>query len=238
MQSKTNQRQLRRREFLALSATAVAATAFSTEKSREDSEMERYQARDYTHLIGMDGFSKDLLTNHFSLYQGYVANTNKALEILSALSGGSGAATYEYGEVKRRLGWEWNGMRLHELYFDNLGGNGDISPESALARLIQRQFGSYQDWERDFKATGSMRGIGWAILYHDPVADRLLNMWINEHDVAHPAGCTPILVMDVFEHAFMLDYGLKKGEYIDAFFRNVHWEHPAKRLERSSTGNG
>ncbi len=222
-----------RREFLALGGTALAATAVAKNGRGEELRMPRYEAKDYAELIGMDGFSKELLTNHFSLYEGYVANTNKALEILSALSRGNTPATYEYGEVKRRLGWEWNGMRLHELYFDNLGGSGVLAETSSLRNLIASQFGSYEAWERDFKATGSMRGIGWAILYHDPIQNRLLNMWINEHDVAHPAGCTPLLVMDVFEHAFMIDYGLKKADYIDAFFRNIRWEEATKRLTRA-----
>jgi Fe-Mn family superoxide dismutase len=92
-------------------------------------------------------------------------------------------------------------------------------------------FGSYENWEKDFKATGAMRGIGWTILYQDPVSGRLINFWINEHDVAHPAGCVPLLIMDVFEHAFMLDYGLKRADYITAFFANINWGAVEGRLK-------
>jgi Fe-Mn family superoxide dismutase len=193
----------------------------------------RYEAKDYGRLMGMDGFSDDSLENHFALYRGYVAHTNEALEVLSEMAANGQESHYEYGEVKRRLGWEWNGMRLHELYFDNLGAGESLEPDDGLSRLIVRSFGSRQAWERDFKAVGSMRGVGWAILYHDRPADRLLNVWIDEHDSGHLVGVAPLLVMDVFEHAFLIDYGLKRGEYIDAFFRNIRWEDVGGRLADS-----
>jgi Fe-Mn family superoxide dismutase len=189
-----------------------------------------YEAKDYSKLIEMEGFSETQLNNHFTLYKGYVTHTNKALDILSTMLKEGKAGSYEYAEVKRRLGWEFNGMRLHELYFGNLGGDGSPDGGAKVKSLIEKQFGSYEDWEKDFKAVGGMRGIGWAILYHDPASDLLINMWINEHDVAHPAGCTPLLVMDVFEHAFVFDYGLKRPDYIAAFFNNIDWSVVSDRL--------
>jgi Fe-Mn family superoxide dismutase len=140
-------------------------------------------------------------------------------------------ATPEYAELKRRLGWEFNGMRLHEYYFENLGGKVALDTAGKLAKKLAESFGSYEAWEKDFRATGAMRGIGWAVLYQDPANGRLINFWINEHDVAHPAGCTPILIMDVFEHAFMLDYGLKRADYIEAFFKNLEWKAAEARLK-------
>jgi Fe-Mn family superoxide dismutase len=86
-------------------------------------------------------------------------------------------------------------------------------------------------WEKDFRGVGAMRGIGWAALYEDSASGRLINFWINEHDVAHPAGGNPILILDVFEHAFMLDYGLKRAEYIEAFFKNIDWKAAEARLK-------
>ncbi len=189
-----------------------------------------YEAKDYSKLIGMEGFSETLLKNHFTLYQGYVTNTNKALGILDQMLKGDKAGAYEYAEVQRRLGWEFNGMRLHEYYFENLGGKGG-APGGALAKKMAEEFGSYELWEKDFKAVGAMRGIGWAVLYLDPVGGRLINFWINEHDVSHPAGCTPLLIMDVFEHAFMLDYGLKRADYIAAFFKNINWPKVEARFK-------
>jgi Fe-Mn family superoxide dismutase len=188
-----------------------------------------YSQKDYSGLIGMEGFSEALLRNHFTLYQGYVANTNKVLEALEKMLG-EGSTGPEFSELKRRLGWEFNGMRLHEHYFENLGGKG-AAGEGRLKRRLAEGFGSYGAWEKDFRAVGMMRGIGWAALYEDPSGGRLMNFWINEHDVAHPSGCVPIIIMDVFEHAFMLDYGLKKADYIEAFFRNLNWEAAEARLK-------
>ena len=189
-----------------------------------------YTAKDYSALIGMPGFSETLLKNHFTLYQGYVTNTNKLLETLDVLLRDGKAAAPEYAEQKRRLGWEFDGMRLHEYYFENLGGKTPLDQGGTLGQKLAADFGSYDNWEKDFKATGAMRGIGWAVLYQDPAAGRLLNFWINEHDTGHPAGANPILIMDVFEHAFMIDYGVKRADYIGAFFSNVNWAAVQERL--------
>ena len=190
-----------------------------------------YTAKDYSKLIGLEGFSETLLKNHFTLYQGYVTNTNKALDILSQMLKDGKAGTTEFAELKRRLGWEFNGMRLHEYYFDNLGGKGGINKDKKLTKELSENFGSYEAWEKDFKAVGSMRGIGWAVLYQDVNGGRFINFWINEHDVSHPAGCNPLLIMDVFEHAFMIDYGLKRADYIEAFFKNINWKEVEARLK-------
>ena len=190
-----------------------------------------YAAKEYGKLIGMSGFSEALLKNHFALYQGYVTNTNKDWDILQALLKDGKAATPEYAELKRRFGWEFNGMRLHELYFENLGGKGAMNKAGKLAELLPGAYGSLEAWEKDFRATGAMRGIGWVVLYQDDTNGWLFNQWINEHDVGHPAGCRPILVMDVFEHAFMLDYGLKRADYIDAFFKNINWDAVEARVK-------
>jgi Fe-Mn family superoxide dismutase len=190
-----------------------------------------YTAKNYEHLLGMDGFSEQLLRNHFALYQGYVTNTNTLAEALAELAKAGKAGTPEYAELKRRFGWEFNGMRLHELYFENLTRTPKpLNSDSRLARLLREHYGSVEAWREDFKASGLMRGIGWVVLYRDPVTDRLWNVWINEHDLGHLAGCTPLLIMDVFEHAYMLDYGLKKADYIEAFFHNLDWEVVAARL--------
>ena len=189
-----------------------------------------YEAKDYTRLIGMEGFSETLLTNHFTLYQGYVTNTNKLLDTLGQMAKDGKIGTPEYSELKRRMGFEWDGMRLHEYYFENLGGKGDLSQSTRLRDRVAQEFGSYEAWEADFRGTGAMRCIGWTILYQDTATGRLINQWINEHETGHLAGCTPILVMDVFEHAFMIDYGLKRADYIAAFFKNISREAVEGRL--------
>jgi Fe-Mn family superoxide dismutase len=175
----------------------------------------------------MKGFSNTLLEQHFQLYQGYVKNTNQLAEQLRQLAPSSLA----YAELRRRFGWEFNGMRLHELYFSNLGGNGDLKKDSPVRRKLEEQFGSYDNWAADFQATGAMRGIGWVMLYEDPLGGRWFNTWINEHDAGHLAGGRPLVIMDVFEHAYMTDYGLKKGDYIKAFFQNLNWEAVEKRAK-------
>lgn len=183
-----------------------------------------YEAKNFDHLLGLAGFSDKLLKNHFTLYGGYVTNTNKISETLASLVKEDKVAIPEYAELKRRFGWEFNGMRLHEYYFSNLTKDtSELGQSSELVKKINEQFGSVEAWEKDFKATGSMRGIGWVILAHDREADRLFNVWINEHEAGHLAGSTPLLVMDVFEHAFMVDYGLKRVDYIAAFWKAIDW---------------
>ncbi|MGB9715712.1 MAG: superoxide dismutase [Thermodesulfovibrionales bacterium] len=190
-----------------------------------------YVANDYSKLIGMEGLSETLLKNHFALYQGYVTNTNKILDTLYQMLKEGKTGVPEFAELRRRLGWEFNGMRLHEYYFENLGGKGEIDTEGNLYKKITEEFGTYEAWEKDFKAVGTMRGIGWAILYHDTIKGKLINFWINEHDVSHPSGCIPLLIMDVFEHAYMIDYGLKRTDYIETFFKNINWSAVEARLK-------
>ncbi len=190
-----------------------------------------YSAKDYSNLIGMAGFSETLLKNHFTLYNGYVTNVNKVMDILSGMLKEGKIGTPEYSELKRRMGFEFDGMRLHEYYFENLGGKSALNKSGKLAAKMASDFGSYENWEKDFKGTGTMRGIGWAILYQDNVTGQLINQWINEHEVGHPAGCIPVLVMDVFEHAFITDYQLKRADYIEAFFKNINWSAAEKRLK-------
>ncbi len=188
-----------------------------------------YEAKKYNNLLGMEGFSDDLLKNHFKLYEGYVLNVNKFGELSFEVKTG----TPEYAELKRRFGWEFNGMRLHELYFGNLKKDAVlVNEESDIYKKIVEKFGSFEKWEEDFKATGGMRGIGWSVLCYDKDSDGLFNIWINEHDLGYLAGTTPLLVMDVFEHAFILDYKMDKKSYIDAFMKNISWEEVELRIKK------
>ena len=192
-----------------------------------------YEAKDYSRLLGTEGFSDVLLNNHFTLYQGYVTNTNKLSEELTALLAEGKTGTPSYNELKRRAGWEFNGMRLHEYYFENMTkGGASMTDDSALKAKIVEDFGSCEAWEKDFRATGAMRGIGWAILYHDTMSNKLMNTWIDEHNTGNLAGAAPILIMDVFEHAFMIDYGLKRTDYIEAFFKAIDWSVTHARFQK------
>lgn len=189
-----------------------------------------YEAKNYDHLLGTEGFSETLLKNHFTLYQGYVKNTNALLELLDTKETG----TAEYSELQRRFGWEWNGMRMHELYFGNMAKGGSELAGS-IKEKIESVYGSIENWKKNFLGVGSMRGIGWVVLAHDQQSGELFNIWINEHDVGHLTGCVPLLVMDVFEHAFMIDYGLKRADYLETFMKAIDWNEVEKRFTSSNT---
>lgn len=185
-----------------------------------------YTAKDFSHLLGFTGLSDALLNNHFTLYQGYVTNTNKLIEILKDKEAGSP----EYAELHRRFGWEWNGMRLHELYFGNLSKQHVPLSDRTLKPKIEATWGSVENWEKEFRGMAAMRGIGWVILAHDKKDGKLFNIWVGEHDEGYLAGLTPLLVMDVFEHSFMLDYGVKRADYINTFMASIDWHAVEERV--------
>ena len=183
-----------------------------------------YQPQDFSRLLGTPGFSDTLLNNHFTLYQGYVTNTNKLLEEFDNLRKDGKISSPHFAELKRRFGWEFNGMRLHEYYFGNMVKDTvRLDASSAFYSKLTEDFGSYENWEADFKGCGTMRGIGWTTLYYNTLAKSMLNVWVTEHDFGHLSGAVPLLVLDVFEHAYVLDYGLKRADYIGAFFNAIDW---------------
>lgn len=212
-------------------ALAVPALAQKSEDTGGGAQrsVQPYTAQQYPALNGMAGFSEKLIADHLKLYQGYVNNVNALSDKLAALLADGKERTPEYAELKRRFGWEFGGMRLHELYFGNLGG-GAPGPDSRLYKALVRNFGGFEAWKKDFTATGAMRGIGWAVLYQDKASGRLFNAWVNEHDAGQLAGCEPILVMDVFEHAFLTDYRLERAKYIEAFMNAIDWQAAEKRF--------
>jgi Fe-Mn family superoxide dismutase len=179
---------------------------------------------------------------HFKLYEGYVKETNRLNERISAiLKDGQidEEETPAYSELKRRLGFEFNGMILHEYYFENLTrkGGGDPSPSSLLKNKAEESFGDYARWKTDFAGVGKMRGVGWAICFEDTSSGRLSNHWINLHETGNVVGFKPILVMDVWEHAFLLDYKpADRPKYIEAFFANVDWDLVEARLDEGNEG--
>ena len=185
-----------------------------------------YTAKNFSHLLGFEGLSDALLTNHFTLYQGYVTNTNKLIDIMKDKEVG----TPEYSELHRRFGWEWNGMRLHELYFGTIAKHCVPLSDRMLKQKIIATWGSVENWEKEFRAMASMRGVGWVILCHDKNDSKLMNVWIGEHDGGHLAGVIPLLVMDVWEHAFMLDYGIKRADYINTCMAHIDWHTVEERV--------
>jgi superoxide dismutase, Fe-Mn family len=143
----------------------------------------------------------------------------------------------EFAELTRRLGFEYNGMILHEHYFLNLRPAAAPTPPtgSPLAAALTESFGSVEQWQAAFHAIGEMRGVGWVILFEDPATHWLTNHWVTLHHEGVPAGFRPLLVMDVWEHAFMRDYkATERGKYIEAFFRNIDWRMVERRLQEPS----
>lgn len=185
-----------------------------------------YEQKNYDNLLGITGLSNIMLSNHFSLYGGYVKNVNIIAELLKVIKPNSP----EYNELKRRFGWEYNGMKMHELYFENLSKKVQIlNMQSKLYKEIEKQFGSYEKWQEDFKATGMIRGIGWVTLIKDSVGN-LSNLWIGEHDEGHLCDQNILLAMDVWEHAYMTDFGTKRADYINIFINIINWQEAEKRF--------
>lgn len=200
-----------------------------------------YKAREFN-LSGLNGISDETLEMHFKLYEGYVKETNNLTEKITKFIEDGNVDQEEmpaYSELTRRLGFEYNGMVLHEYYFENLkrgGGIGDPDRTGLFAKAAESTFGSYEVWKADFVGIGKMRGVGWAICNQNPANGRLSNHWITLHETGNIAGFDPILVMDVWEHAYLLDYKpAERPKYIEAFFSNIDWMAVEKRLQQKST---
>jgi len=192
---------------------------------------EKYVEKSFN-LRGLVGIPDEQIEFHLKLYSGYVANVNKLLAKIRDNLGKEASASPEHAEMVRRLGWEINGMRLHDLYFDNLTSGGKtLNASSGLGKAIGASFGSYENWLSEFNRVAMMRGVGWAILYKDPVNGNLTNHWISSHEEGHPAGFTPILVMDIWEHAFTVYLKpTERGKYIEHFLANINWEEAERRF--------
>ena len=203
-------------------------------------ETKIYKAQQFN-LSGLTGISDQTLEMHFKLYEGYVKETNKLSEKIQEFIKDGNVDQEEmpaYSELTRRLGFEFNGMVLHEYYFENLRPAADPRPptSSGLAQALGGSFESIEQWMTDFHAIGEMRGVGWVILFEDPVTDRLSNHWITLHQEGIPAGFKPLLVMDVWEHAFMRDYkATERKKYVEAFFRNIDWALVERRLQQTAS---
>jgi len=201
-----------------------------------------YEPRKFD-LSGLNGISDKTLEMHFKLYEGYVQETNRLNEkIFAILKDGKidPEETPAYSELTRRLGFEYNGMVLHEHYFGNMKRGGSVDPQqtSRFHQACEQSLGSYETWKTDFVGVGKMRGVGWAICYQNPANGRLSNHWVSLHETGNVSGFAPILVMDVWEHAFLLDYKpAERAKYIEAFFSNICWDSVEKRLSQSTTSS-
>jgi Fe-Mn family superoxide dismutase len=188
-------------------------------------------------LSGLNGISDQTLEMHFKLYEGYVTNTNTLTERIAAILADGKVDQEEmpaYSELTRRMGFEYNGMVLHEYYFGNMKrqGGGDAARGSKFREAVERSYPSYDIWKTDFTGIGKMRGVGWAICYLDPNTGHISNHWITLHETGNVSGFVPLLVMDVWEHAYLLDYKpADRPKYIEAFLSNVDWESVDARMK-------
>lgn len=194
-----------------------------------------YAEQHFDRLKGLDGISDEQIAEHLKLYAGYVQEVNRLNGELAELRerGRASGRDPEFAELTRRLGFEYDGMILHEFYFSNLRGSGELKPASTskISQALVESFGSVEEWRADFQGIGGMRGVGWVLLCQDPVTHRLTNHWVTLHQDGVPASFKPLLVMDVWEHAFMRDYkATERGRYLDAFFRNIAWHVVERRL--------
>ncbi|MGZ5472778.1 MAG: superoxide dismutase [Thermoanaerobaculia bacterium] len=198
--------------------------------------MKIYKPKSFN-LSGLNGISDQTLEMHFKLYEGYVTNTNVLTERIAAILSDGKVDQEEmpaYSELTRRLGFEYNGMVLHEYYFGNMKrqGGGESARGSKFREAVERSYPSYEIWKTDFVGIGKMRGVGWAICYLDPNTGHISNHWITLHETGNISGFVPLLVMDVWEHAFLLDYKpADRPKYIDAFLSNVDWDSVEARMK-------
>jgi Fe-Mn family superoxide dismutase len=195
----------------------------------------KYTPKTFPNLKGLKGISDGLLETHLKLYEGYVNRTNKLTETLLGMAKEKQAAGSNpaYAEMSRRMGFEYNGMVLHEYYFSNLKpGASDAGPGGKLKAALEGSFTSYDIWLADFKAIATMPGVGWAITYQNPDNGWLSNHWVTLHEDGNPAGFKPILVMDAWEHAFVPDYKAnERAKYVEAYFTNIDWAAAESRLK-------
>lgn len=191
--------------------------------------MRRYYEEQKFNIPSLDGLSEKQVDEHLKLYSGYVKNINMMEEQLEELRKDPERNNILISEIKRRYPFEWNGMRLHEYYFEALGWSGGTP--GAVKTKIEKQYGSIEKWEESFKKMGLMRGIGWVVETYDKRSDQLTHIWASDHELGHLAGSTVLIAMDMWEHAYLIDYlpGEKKI-YIEAYLKNLNWEVVLKRL--------
>lgn len=213
-----------------LSAKGLGSDASATPVKATADPLADYVARPFDFGTGLPGLSKDLLAEHLTLYKGYVTRTNALVkDVLGAEKEGKAGAMVQ--ELRRRLGFEFSGMRIHEWYFEGLAANAAAAMTHPLHKAIDATWGSHEAWWNAFKATATMPGIGWAALVKDPVTGRLMNAWFQDHENAIPVGVQPLLVVDVWEHAYVKDFGATgRGKYVDAVKPLLNWSVVEKRF--------
>lgn len=179
----------------------------------------------------LDGISRQTIDEHIGLYNGYVKHANLIREKIAAYSSDPDNNTYAIGEMQRRYGFEFGGMRNHEYYFTQFEGGAKTLPEGKLKEMMVAQWGSVEAWMERFIKIAMTRGVGWAMLYFDKQTNQLVETWVDEQHLGQLADLDIVLALDMWEHSYMLDVPpSRKKEYIEAFFRNLNWEVVAARV--------
>lgn len=196
-----------------------------------------YQVRKELKPFRTTGLSAKMLDEHWKLYEGYVTHVNHLNKMVwDVLEAGEELNNAAYSEMQRRLGFEYNGMVLHESYFGALKTGVEPNPSSPLMAKLREDFGTFERWKKQFMEMGKFRGVGWVILNYDPLLKRLQNFWTTDHETGNIAGFIPLLAMDVWEHAYVTDYGSSaagsagRGAYVQTFFNNIDWDVVGERL--------
>lgn len=185
-------------------------------------------------LPQLSGISEDQVKVHLGLYAGYVKHVNLILDTLQSFSQDQNANPYVTAEVRRRFAFEFDGMRMHEYYFEQFeGGAVAQNPASALAAVATKKYGSYENLIAHIKQVAGTRGIGWVVTYYDGVADTLCTVFVADHELGQLSSLPIVLALDLWEHAYMVDYKpADKPKYIDAFFANLNWSVVENRLQK------
>lgn len=195
--------------------------------------MNTYTPKEFD-LPELQGLSEKQVEAHLGLYKGYVNHVNLIAEKLGAVRSGTlELDPYIIAELRRRFAFEFDGMRMHEYYFTQFeGGAQTLSKESALAKLAGEKYGDTEKFIEHIKEVATSRGIGWVVVYYDEVAKTPHTTFVADHEIGQLAGLPIILALDVWEHAFMVDYlPAEKGKYLEAFFSNLNWGVVEKRFE-------
>ncbi len=170
----------------------------------------------------LEGLTLKMVQEHFKLYQGYVKKSNEMQEKIETADKSEANGVFSFiGELKRQETFAVNGMKLHEVYFGQLMGDGQ--PKGDIVKMIEEDFGSIDKWKEDLVATG-LSARGWAILCFDFRDNRLHNYGSDAHNVGAVWGAIPLVVLDVYEHAYFMDYGVNRKDYLAAFFKNLDWD--------------
>lgn len=187
-------------------------------------------------LPTLEGISEKQVKVHLALYEGYVKNINLIMEKLEAVREGTlDLDPYIVAELRRHFAFEFDGMRMHEYYFEQFEGEKGGSPESGLAKTAAEKYGSGEDFIKHIKEVAGSRGIGWVVVYKDPIGKTLHTTFVADHEVGQLAGLPILLALDLWEHAYMVDYiPAEKKNYIDAFFANLNWSVVEKRFNEAA----